>query len=125
MARRLAAGGVTTFARFSAMDGTVRSPIDAASEQVLHEVHDAYDMREHTRGGSPQAKKLTEGFIDRFGIVGSPEHCIERLRALVELGIDRFVVVGPSIDADREQAIVAMQTFAEEVLPAVKEVVHA
>jgi len=125
MARRLAAGGVTTFARFSAMDGTVRSPIDAESERVLHAVHDAYDMREHTRGGSPQAAKLTEGFIDRFGIVGPPDHCIDRLRALAELGIDRFVVVGPSIDADREQAVVAVQTFAEEVLPAVKEVVHA
>jgi 5,10-methylenetetrahydromethanopterin reductase len=124
-ARRLAAGGVTTFARFSAMDGAVRSPIDAESEQVLHAVHDAYDMREHTRGGSPQAAKLTAGFIDRFGIVGPPDHCITRLHALVELGIDRFIVVGPSIDADREQAVLAMQTFSQEVLPAVKEAVHA
>ena len=57
---------------------------------MLHTVHDAYDMHEHTRGGSPQAAKLTEGFVDRFGIVGPPDHCIERLRALVELGIDRL-----------------------------------
>jgi 5,10-methylenetetrahydromethanopterin reductase len=124
-ARRLGAGGVTTFARFSAMDGSVRSPIDADSEQVLHDVHDSYDMRRHTRAGSPQAAKLTAPFIDRFGIVGPAEHCIQRLRELAELGIDRFIVVGPSIDSDRDEARVAMQTFAGDVLPAVQEMSHA
>ena len=124
-ARALARGGITTFARFSAMDGSVRSPIDPDSEQVLHQVHDAYDMRQHTLGGSPQATKLTEDFMDRFGIVGPPEHCIRRLRDLVDLGVDRFVVVGPSIDADRDEAVASMRTFAEEVLPAVKEMSHA
>jgi 5,10-methylenetetrahydromethanopterin reductase len=121
-ARRLGAGGVTTFARFSAMDGSVRSPIDADSEKVLHAVHDRYDMRQHTRAGSPQAGELTEGFIDRFAIVGPPEHCIERLCTLAGLGIDRFIVVGPSIDSDRGQAVLAMRTMAEDVLPALQEV---
>jgi 5,10-methylenetetrahydromethanopterin reductase len=124
-AHALARGGITTFARFSAMDGTVRSPIDPDSERVLHDVHDAYDMRAHTRGGSPQATRLTEPFVDRFGIVGPPEHCVHRLRELADLGIDRFIVVGPSIDADRAEATIAMRTFAEEVLPAVKEMSHA
>ena len=120
-ARRLGAGGLTTFARFSAMDGQVRSPIDDASARVLHDVHDAYDMRQHTRAGSPQAQRLTAEFVDRFGIVGPPARCIERLRALVELGIDRFVVVGPSIDADRDEARRAARTFVDEVLPALHE----
>ena len=80
---------------------------------------------QHTRGGSPQAAKLTEDFIDRFGIVGPPEHCVGRLRELVDLGVDRFVVVGPSIDADRDEAAPPCDTFAEEVLPAVKEMSHA
>jgi len=88
-------------------------------------VHDAYDMRQHTLGGSPQATKLTADFMDRFGIVGPPEHCIRRLRDLVDLGVDRFVVVGPSIDADRDEAVASVRTFAEEVLPAVKEMSHA
>ncbi len=124
-ARRLGAGGLTTFARFSAMDGTVRSPIDADSEQVVRDVHRAYDMHQHTRGGSPQAAKLTESFIDRFGIVGPPEHCVSRLRQLADLGVDRFIVVGPSIDADRAQARVAVETFTAEVLPAIRELTHA
>jgi 5,10-methylenetetrahydromethanopterin reductase len=122
VARRIGAGGFATFARFSAMDGTVRSPIDAASERVLHDVHDRYDMNQHTRAGSPQAARLTDEFIDRFGIVGPAAHCVARLRELATLGVDRFIVVGPSIDAEQDEARLAQKMFVGEVLPAIKEV---
>jgi 5,10-methylenetetrahydromethanopterin reductase len=120
-ARMLGAGGLTTFARFSAMDGTVRSPIDEGSKAVLERVHGSYDMHQHTRAGSPQSKHLTDEFVDRFGVVGPPAHCVGRLTELLALGIDRLIVVGPSADADRDQARVAMRTFVEEVMPAVRE----
>ena len=93
---------------------------DARTRRVLHEVHDAYDMHHHTRAGSPQSAHLTEQFVDRFAVVGPPEHCIDRLSELAALGVDKFVVVGPSIDADREEAQRAGQRFADEVLPALK-----
>ena len=125
VARRLGAGGLATFARFSAMDGTVRSPIDAASERVLHEVHDGYDMNQHTRAGSPQAARLTPDFVDRFGVVGPAEYCVGRLRELAALGVDRFIVVGPSMDAEQDEARRAQKTFVGEVLPAIGEVSHA
>ena len=67
----------------------------------------SYDMHQHTRAGSPQAATLTDDFVDRFGIVGPAEHCIQRLGELTRLGIDRFIVVGPSVDVDRQQAKVA------------------
>lgn len=120
MARLLASGGLTTFARFSAMDGKVRAPIDDASRATLQNVHRSYDMERHTRAGSPQASQLTDEFADSFGIVGSAEHCIERLADLVELGIERFIVVGPSVDADREAATVARRLFVDDVLPAIR-----
>jgi 5,10-methylenetetrahydromethanopterin reductase len=122
IARSLAAGGLSTFARFSVMDGAVRAPIDEPSARVLHDVHDAYDLRRHTRGASPQASRLTDDFIDRFGVVGPPDHCAARLRELVDLGVDRLVVVGPSVDADRDQARVAHRAFVTDVLPALREV---
>ena len=125
VARRLGAGGLATFARFSAMDGTVRSPIDATSERVLHEVHDRYDMNQHTRAGSPQAARLTDEFVDRFGVVGPAEHCVTRLRALAALGVDRFIIVGPSIDAEQDEARLAQKMFVGEVLPAIREVADA
>lgn len=118
--RRLAAGGVATFARFSVMDGRVRTPIDADSEAVLGQVHGAYDMTMHTRSGSAQAATLSGEFTDRFAVVGPAEHCIERLRSLLALGIDRLVVVGPSIDADAGEAKRARHDMVAEVLPALK-----
>jgi 5,10-methylenetetrahydromethanopterin reductase len=77
-------------------------------------------MGEHTRAGSPQAGQLTDEFVDAFGIVGPPAHCIERLQAVVDLGVDKLIVVGPSMDADRDQAIAATRLFAAEVLPAIQ-----
>jgi 5,10-methylenetetrahydromethanopterin reductase len=120
LARRLGAGGLSLFARFSAMDGKVRTPIDADSEAVLHRVHDAYDMHDHSRAGSPQASRLTADFVDRFGIIGPPEHCIDRLAQLVAMGIDKLIIVGPSADADRDEAHRARDIFESEVLPAVR-----
>ena len=46
---------------------------------------------------------LTWCFVERFAIVGSPEHCIERLLQLHALGINRFVVVGPGTQQERQQ----------------------
>jgi 5,10-methylenetetrahydromethanopterin reductase len=120
-ARRLGAGGLATFARFSAMHGTVGTPIDADSKRVLHELHDRYDMNQHTRSGSPQAGALTTDFASRFGILGPAEHCANRLLELAALGIDRFVIVGPSMDADRDQARDAYAAFVADVLPALHE----
>jgi len=100
VARRLGAGGLATFARFSAMD-------------------------QHTRAGSPQAARLTDEFVDRFGVVGPAEHCVTRLRALAALGVDRFIIVGPSIDAEQDEARLAQKMFVGEVLPAIREVADA
>jgi 5,10-methylenetetrahydromethanopterin reductase len=119
VARQLGGGGLATFARFSAMDGAVHSPIDAESERVLHAVHDRYDMNQHTRAGSPQAGTLTQEFAARFGILGSAAHCVDRLHELAAQGIDRFIIVGPSMDADREQARIAHDACVAEVLPAI------
>ena len=118
--RRLAAGGVATFARFSVMDGRVRTPIDADSEAVLGQVHGAYDMTMHTRSGSAQAGTLSGDFTDRFAVVGPADHCIERLQRLLALGIDRLIVVGPSFDADVAEAKRARNDMVAEVLPALR-----
>lgn len=116
--RQLAAGGVSTFARFSVMDGQVRTPIDDDSAEVLTKVHAAYDMTQHTRTGSAQASALAPTFFDRFAIIGPAAHCVDRLRALAALGIDRFVVTGPSLGADRTESRRARQAMVGEVLPA-------
>jgi 5,10-methylenetetrahydromethanopterin reductase len=119
-ARHLGEGGLSLFARFSVMHGTVVGPASATEREVLTDIHRSYDMTRHSQAGSPQAGKLTDDFATEFGIFGSPSHCIARFRELMTLGIDRFMVVGPSAGADRREADRAAARFREEVMPALR-----
>jgi 5,10-methylenetetrahydromethanopterin reductase len=120
VARELASGGVATFARFSVMHGTVSGPAEPDERDTFAAVHDAYDMTRHTQVGSPQAGTLTPEFIDRFGIVGTPDACAQRLDDLVALGLDKLIVTGPTLGADPGEARAALERFATEVLPALR-----
>ena len=118
VAAALGEGGLATFARFSVMHGTPTGPVNDDQREVLTKVHAAYDMTHHTQAGSSQAAELTSDFRQRFGIFGPVDHCRERLRKLVDLGLDHLVVIGASLGADRDASTTAQQRFSEEVLPA-------
>lgn len=115
-ARKLVRGGLTTFARFSVMHGQVSGPADAATRGVLDKLHDAYDMRAHTRADSVQATLLDDDFVDAFAIAGPPDHCLERLAGLAALGIDKVIVSGPTAGTDRKAALAAMALLDEAVV---------
>jgi 5,10-methylenetetrahydromethanopterin reductase len=119
-ARELASGGVATFARFAVMHGSITGPADAGQRDTFSAVHDAYDMTRHTQVGSPQAATLTAEFIDRFGIVGTPDACARRLNELVDLGLDKLMVTGPTLGADPTEARAAVERFSAEVLPSLR-----
>jgi 5,10-methylenetetrahydromethanopterin reductase len=114
-AREMVKGGLTTFARFSVMHGEVSGPLSPDQRRILSSLHDAYDMREHTRGDSPQAEVLTDEFIDRFAIAGPPEHCISRIRELQDLGLDKLIISGP-VSGRRDGGLTLMES---DVLPAI------
>jgi 5,10-methylenetetrahydromethanopterin reductase len=120
VARALASGGMSTFARFNVMHGTTHGPMGDDARSLLQDVHDAYDMRTHTQAGSPQAERLTSEFAEGFAILGPADRCIERLQHLVALGLDHLVIVGPSLGADPTEARAAHTRFVTEVLPAVQ-----
>jgi 5,10-methylenetetrahydromethanopterin reductase len=117
-ARQMIRGGLSTFARFSVMHGTPTGPVSEEQREVLTSVHGAYDMTRHTMSGSAQSQLLTDSFVDRFGIAAGPDHCIDRLRRLTGLGLERLVIVGPSIGSDPDKARAARDRFHAEVLPA-------
>lgn len=117
VARELVSGGLTTFARFAVMHGAVAGPASEEQRRVLETLHDAYDMRQHTRAGSPQTRTLTPEFIDRYAVVGDAKTCVARLRELAALGLDRIYAIGPSAGADRDEALRAATLFSREVLP--------
>ena len=119
-ARGLVRGGLTTFARFSVMHGKANGPVSAGDRVVLEALRSNYDMRAHTRSDSRQAGTLTDDFIDRFAIVGLPERCIERLRSLAALGLDKVAISGGTRGASADDAAVSRQLVVAHVLPGMR-----
>ena len=119
VARDLVKGGLTTFARFSVMHGTVQGPASSQTEDALKTMHDAYDMRAHTRGDSRQAQTLSAEFIDHFAVVGPPDRCIEKLQGLAGLGLDKLFLAA-NFTLYTEVGAQAVALAAKEVLPALR-----
>jgi 5,10-methylenetetrahydromethanopterin reductase len=118
-ARRLVSGGLATFARFAVMEsGRIAGPASDEQRRVLGDVRRTYDMRLHTVVGSPQSGVLTPEFVDRYAIVGPPDACIARLGEIARLGIDKLMIVGPTLGADPAEARRSGEIFAAEILPA-------
>ena len=119
-ATRMGEAALSVFARFSVMHGTIVGPASESQREVLHGIHDAYDMKQHGGAGSPQAAMLTAEFTRNFGIFGPPSYCADRLSELIELGINRFIVSGTELDPNNPQSTRAHERFIEEVVPALR-----
>jgi 5,10-methylenetetrahydromethanopterin reductase len=124
VARDLVRGSVAAFAHFSAMPGSTGAGLDAADGEIVAEVGRRYDSNLHLQNTAPHAQTMPADFVDRFAVVGRTEECIERLAELAALGLERFVLTGPSFGADRTEARRSYDLLVHEVLPAVKEQTH-
>ena len=86
--------------------------------RVTRALRDSYDYGHHrsaTGGENPNDRAIDEEFADWFGIGGPPSYLLDRLGALVELGVDGFgIVLGPG---ERER-------FARDVMPPLRKVKH-
>ncbi|MCH2626333.1 MAG: LLM class flavin-dependent oxidoreductase, partial [Acidimicrobiales bacterium] len=116
-ARDLVRGGLSTFARFSVMHGEVIGPVSESQRKVMDDLHDNYDMNSHTRADSQQAAVLTPEFVDSYAIVGGPDVCVERIRGLDQLGLDKLIFVGATMGSNREIAADSDALIRDEVLP--------
>ena len=116
LAMEVGAASLSLFARFSNMYGEIVGPASEQQREVLAAVHDAYDMHSHGRPGSAQAAAVTAEFGRDFGIFGPPDHCAQRLGELIELGIDKFFLVGAPIDPSHPASL-ASERFMQEVAP--------
>jgi 5,10-methylenetetrahydromethanopterin reductase len=119
-ARSLVRGGLTTFARFSVMHGKTEVPTSTGDKKVLEALISNYDMKAHTRGDSRQATTLTDDFVDRMAIVGPPARCIERLKELQALGLDKVAISGATRGASEGDAAVGRKLVTEHLLPGVR-----
>jgi 5,10-methylenetetrahydromethanopterin reductase len=112
----LAVGGITSFARFSVMHGRVNGPVSETDRASLEGLSSGYQMSRHFSSAN-QATQQGQALAKNFAIIGPARYCIERLIELGDLGVDRFYVVGPTRDADRDAAVAAGRRFALSVLP--------
>ena len=118
-AMRIGAGQVSLFARFSSMYGTVQGPTSDQQREVFQGIHDAYDMRQHGRPGSPQEGNVTAEFTREFGVFGSPAYCVDRLGPLNELGVARFILRGTPLNPANPDSATA-ERFVQEVASQLK-----
>ena len=118
VARNLVRGSVAIFAHFVS-----EGPLDVLPEedrQIVRRLGATYEERSHGLSAAEHATLLSDEFVDRFAVVGSAEQCTERLRGLLELGLERLVMVPGSRDADPALVAESNARFAGEVLPALR-----
>lgn len=88
---------------------------------TIREVGTAYDEARHGLSRAAHTAVLDDAFLARFAVVGSAEQCLDRLRQLIALGLDRIVVVPGSRDADPGRLARSNVRFARHVLPALQQ----
>lgn len=113
-------GTVGTFAHFSGMAGSTEDGQAPEDREQFQAVHDNYERKKHTMATARHAQALDPEFVQRFGAVGSPDRCIEKLRAVAEAGVERLVFTFPSRDSDPDDRRLSGQLFVDEVMPGVQ-----
>ncbi len=119
-ARSLARGTVGTIAHFSGMSRDSAAGMRPEDRAVVQKVGETYDMSRHTRGDAGHAQFIDDAFIDRFAIAGPAAHCVKRFEAILKLGFDHLVIVGPGGDAAPADQMQTLGYFKTEVLPVLK-----
>jgi 5,10-methylenetetrahydromethanopterin reductase len=118
---RMIAGMVAHFA------GMKNAPVDHLPPQLKDlaiRMQSQYDMEHHAQEEASHAIEVSDEFVDWFSICGPPEKCRQRLRSIVDQGLDHIYLLGGSPVAyphgERQAGMIRQtQLFADEVLPAV------
>lgn len=117
-ARNLAKGPLAPYAHFAGMPGSPKASLSEEDRAVVEALTADYDLARHGRTDARHVRYLGDDFIDRFAVVGPPDRCVERLKELIDLGLDRLIVVeGRDPSAGKEQ-LTAHRCLVDGVLPA-------
>jgi 5,10-methylenetetrahydromethanopterin reductase len=111
IARQLASGWTSVFARFAIMHGKPTGPQTDESIKSLEHLYNDFDLRDQASSSSAQAQGMSQDFIDTYAIVGTADTCVERLRQISDLGIHKVIAVGFADQQEDQNSIVASQTF--------------
>jgi 5,10-methylenetetrahydromethanopterin reductase len=116
-ARDLVKGVTAVYARFQAMPGHPADAVRAEDGPVIKALAENYDSSRHGRADATHVTLLDDDFIDRFAVVGPAERCIEKLWGMVELGLDRLLIVGPNRLGSPSEVSTSRRLLTDVVIP--------
>ncbi|MAG29441.1 MAG: hypothetical protein CL908_00950 [Deltaproteobacteria bacterium] len=114
----LARGGASVFARFS---GWSSRNAEVVGRQIATEakmIQRDYEMDHHARATGAGAEAIDDAFLKQFAILGPPEHVVEHLAALADLGLDSATLAPGSSDMGWEEGWRSIERIGGEVIPA-------
>ena len=76
------------------------------------EVARHYDVQRHVDPAAPHNRLVTDALVDAFTLAGTPEHCAEKVRAMVKAGATRVVLFPAGTERRR-----TLERFVADVLP--------
>jgi 5,10-methylenetetrahydromethanopterin reductase len=117
VARGLARPTVASMSRFSVMNKKVIGPATSDQAEVLLKIAEVYDMNKHGDAAA-QSMVMTDEFVDQFGIVGTVDTCVDRLKAFGDLNLDRMTLWFPS--GRSSDMAHSYDLLVNEVLPRVR-----
>jgi 5,10-methylenetetrahydromethanopterin reductase len=120
VARELASGWTSVFARFAIMHGKPTGPQTEDSIKSLEHLYNDFDLRDQASSTSTQAQGMTQEFLDNYAIVGTADTCLARLRQIGDLGIDKIITVGFAETSSSDNGRIATETFLNQISPALK-----
>lgn len=118
-ARDLIRGSTAILARFG-VESTSTEGLSDQTRQGIEKLAAQYEEAGHGKSRSAAAQGLSDEFIDRFGVCGTPDQVTAKLKELAALGLDRIVMVPGSLDADPAAVADSNRLFAEHVIFALK-----
>ena len=120
IARQLASGWTSVFARFAVMHGKPTGPQTNDSIKSLEHLYNDFDLRDQASSSTAQALGMTQNFIDNYAIVGTADTCVARLRQISERGISKVIAVGFAETASSNNGRYATETFLNQITPSLK-----
>ena len=121
VARRVIRGSIGTMAHFSSMRGAPLDEVASPERSVVQDVGAHYQLSLHGDVRAVHLQKVDDAFIDRFGVVGTPQQVVERLGAMLDQApLGRVCMMHGSRGADRTELAEVRDCLAREVLPALR-----
>jgi 5,10-methylenetetrahydromethanopterin reductase len=109
---RADARGYVAAAAGTVYAGVPPDEMPAGLREELRRMKEGYDYFQHAAADASHAELITDAILDAVAVAGTPEEVIPRLRELVALGADGFVLTTTGRDPLR-----SLRALAEHVLP--------